>query len=129
MQLLGAMLLISIAISILMAFLGFNDLGKVGEVILKLREASPLLLIYLLVVRVVAEEVFFRGFLLKRIGLVLSTALFGIAHISYGSITEIVGALILGGLLAKAYERNGNLLPNIFAHLFYNLIFVSIILA
>jgi hypothetical protein len=127
-QLLGAMLVISIAISLITAFIGFNDLGKVGDVILKLKETSPLLLIYLLIVRVIAEEVFFRGFLLKRIGLIPSTALFGIAHISYGSFTEIIGALILGAVLAKAFERNGNLLPNIFAHMFYNLIFVAFML-
>ena len=123
------MLFISIAISVIMAFAGFNDLGKVGEVVQKLQESSPLFLIYLLVVRVIAEEVFFRGFLVKRIGWVSATVLFGIAHVSYGSITEIFGVLILGGLLAKAYLRNGNIVPNIVAHMFYNLIFVSFMLA
>lgn len=128
-QLLGAMLFISIAISAITAFAGFNDLSKVEEVVQKLQESSPLFLIYLLVVRVIAEEVFFRGFLVKRIGWVPATALFGIAHVSYGSITEVFGALILGGLLAKAYERNGNIVPNIVAHMFYNLIFVLFMLA
>ena len=127
-QLLGAILVISIAISLIVTFFGFNDLGKVGDVVLKLRETSPLLLIYLLVARVIAEEVFFRGFLLKRIGLIPSTLLFGIAHISYGSVAEIIGALILGAVLAKAFEKNGNLIPNIFAHMFYNLIFVAFML-
>ena len=123
------MLFISIVISAIMAFAGVNDLGKVGEVVHKLQESSPLFLIYLLVVRVIAEEVFFRGFLVKRIGWILATALFGIAHVSYGSITEVFGALVLGGLLAKAYERNGNLIPNIVAHMFYNLIFIAFMLA
>ena len=126
---LGALFFLSIAISIIMAFAGFNDLDKVGEVVTALGKASPAFLAYLLIVRVIAEEVFFRGFLVKRIGWIGSTALFGIAHISYGSVTEVVGALVLGALLAKAYERNGNLLPNIVAHMFYNLIFVAFILA
>jgi len=37
---------------------------------------------------------------------------------------EVFGAVVLGGVLAKAFEKNGNLIPNILAHMVYNLIFV-----
>ena len=128
-QLLGALIIVSFAISGIMFFLGFNDLARVGEQVERIKAVSPMLLLYLLVVRVVAEEIFFRGFLIQRIGWIPSTVLFAIAHVSYGSVTEVLGALVLGALLAKAYERNRNIVPNIVAHMFYNLIFVAFMLA
>ena len=129
MQLLGALIIVSFAISVIMFFLGFNDLSRVGEQVERIKAISPLLLLYLLVVRVIAEEIFFRGFLIQKIGWIPSTALFGMAHFSYGSVTEVLGALVLGAILAKAYERNRNIVPNIVAHMFYNLIFVALMLA
>ena len=129
MQLLGALIIVSFAISAIMFFLGFNDLSRVGEQVERIKAISPLLLLYLLVVRVIAEEIFFRGFLIQKIGWIPSTALFGMAHFSYGSVTEVLGALVLGAILAKAYERNRNIVPNIVAHMFYNLIFVALMLA
>ncbi len=101
---------------------------KVYEQVNLIRQEAPLFLVYLLVVRVFAEEVFFRGFLVKRIGALGSSFAFGLAHIFYGSATEIAGAIILGFVLAKSFEANKNLLPNIFAHFLYNLIIVFILL-
>lgn len=52
----------------------------------------------------VVEETFFRGFLQPRIGLVLSTALFALAHLSYGQPFMLVGITLLSliyGLLVR----------------------------
>lgn len=52
----------------------------------------------------VVEETFFRGFLQPRIGLVLSTALFALAHLSYGQPFLLVGITLLSltyGLLVR----------------------------
>ena len=125
-HLLAALIVVSFALSALLSVLQANDLEKVRATIELLRQKSMLIFVYLLIVRVVSEEIFFRGFLVNKIGKLGSTILFGLAHAFYGSIAEITGALILGYLLAHAYEKNQNLLPNIFAHIVYNWVVIAL---
>jgi len=86
---------------------------------------SPLLLIYFFIVRVFLEEYFFRAFLVPRVGVVVSSVLFGLTHYGYGSAGEIIGAIVLGMILAIAYKQHGRILPNYIGHLLYNLVAIS----
>jgi hypothetical protein len=114
----AGMLVVSFLVSLTFILTGSSDLWRVQGIITSF---NPLFLVYLLVVRVSTEEIFFRAFLVKRIGVTLSAILFGVMHLFYGSITEVVGAIALGGILGLAFQRNQNLYPNILAHFFYNL--------
>jgi membrane protease YdiL (CAAX protease family) len=52
----------------------------------------------------VVEELFFRGFLQPRIGILLSTVIFAVAHLSYGQPFMLVGITLLSltyGLLVR----------------------------
>ena len=72
-----------------------------------------------------AEETFFRGFLFAGIskrwgyswGVIVSGALFAIAHFGSGGLVPI---FILGMLLAWLYINTGSLWPCILAHFAYN---------
>jgi membrane protease YdiL (CAAX protease family) len=72
-----------------------------------------------------AEETFFRGFLFAGIskrwgyswGVIVSGALFAVAHVGSGGLVPI---FILGMLLAWLYIKTGSLWPCIFAHFAYN---------
>ncbi|MCK9292853.1 MAG: CPBP family intramembrane glutamic endopeptidase [archaeon] len=109
--------IISISLSTIFTFVGLDDLHLVSSTILSI----PLLYIfYLFVIRVFLEEWFFRGFLVNRIGVYLSSLLFAIGHISYGSIVEVIGAFILGVVLGKYYLKTKNLWVNYLAHFLYN---------
>ncbi len=120
------LLVVLIALSFLIAFFAsffiVNDIEKIYAQVQSIKESSPFFLAYLLVVRVIAEEIFFRGFLVKQTGAFFSTAVFSLAHVFYGSIMEVIGVFVLGFVLAKAFERNKTLIPNIVAHFLYNLI-------
>jgi membrane protease YdiL (CAAX protease family) len=77
----------------------------------------------------ICEEVFFRGFIfpaLARWGvpaaIVVSGALFGIAHQSYKTFIPIFG---IGMIFALAYFKSGNILTTVLAHFAYNCISVS----
>ncbi|MCD6247734.1 MAG: CPBP family intramembrane metalloprotease [Candidatus Diapherotrites archaeon] len=113
-------LLISAILFLIFSFFGIDDTSKVNE---RVRTLGVALTVYVLVVRVPAEEIFFRGFLVKKIGIVPASLIFGLAHYGYGSIAEIIGAFVLGLVFSYAYKRNNNLLPNIIAHSLYNLLF------
>ena len=77
------------------------------------------------IVAPLAEETFFRGFLFAGIskrwgyswGVIVSGALFAVAHFGSGGLVPI---FILGMLLAWLYKRTGSLWPCILAHFAYN---------
>jgi len=108
--------------------LQFNDLENVGTAIDKIMQLSPFLLAYLLIVRVFAEEVFFRGFLVRKLGVVPSTVVFALAHSLYFSYAEVLGAFVLGLVLATWFSRKKNIYPVLAAHFLYNLMAVMLIL-
>jgi membrane protease YdiL (CAAX protease family) len=62
------------------------------------------------------EEFFFRGWLQKRIGLILSTVLFAIAHAGYGQPFLLVGVTIVSLVIGYTFYRTRNLWPCIIAH-------------
>jgi len=111
------MFVISYAISLVAMFFGAQDLNLVSSTIVALPITYVL---YLFVVRVFLEEWFFRGFLVNKVGVIISSVLFAAGHILYGSITEVIGAFVLGVLLARYYLKTGNLWITFIAHFIYN---------
>jgi membrane protease YdiL (CAAX protease family) len=64
----------------------------------------------------VVEEAFFRGFLQPRIGLVFSTALFALAHWSYGEPFMLVGVTVLSVVYGLLARRRGDVWAAAAAH-------------
>jgi membrane protease YdiL (CAAX protease family) len=62
------------------------------------------------------EEAFFRGWLQKRVGLVLSTIAFVIAHAGYGQPLMMIGISIVSVIIGITFYRTKNLVPCIVAH-------------
>lgn len=62
------------------------------------------------------EEAFFRGFLQKRVGLVLSTIVFALAHAGYGQPFMLIGIVIISLIIGITFWRTKNLWPCIVAH-------------
>ncbi len=75
----------------------------------------------------VSEEVFFRGFLLPRVGLVAQALLFSLLHLSYVNVLEIVLTLALGFALGILRRRTGSLWGPIAAHFAFD--FVELLVA
>lgn len=71
------------------------------------------------------EEIFFRGFLFQGFrarygwgrGLLLSSAIFGAAHLDP---VALIPTFILGCLLAYLYQRSNSIWPGVFFHVFIN---------
>ena len=116
-----------VLLSIILTFLGLNDLEKVSEVI-ALNSQNLVLYILLMAILVFFEEFFFRAFLINRIGLIPSSLIFGLAHVGYFSIAEMIGAFALGLLLAYWFKQNKSIVQNYFGHLLYNLFAITLYL-
>ncbi len=73
------------------------------------------------------EEIFFRGFAVPRIGIVLSALIFGLLHYGYGSTfgIEIIAAFIFGLLAGYVFKKTGSLYPSLTAHILVNLLAAS----
>ncbi|PNX50567.1 MAG: hypothetical protein BV456_06305 [Thermoplasmata archaeon M8B2D] len=93
---------------------------------------SPPVLFLLVTVIPVAEEIFFRGFLLEKIesfagqniAIVATSILFGIAHMGYGKLYPAVFPMIMGLLLAYIVIKTKNLFASIFAHVSFNAVVI-----
>src|SRR5205823_3631549 len=62
------------------------------------------------------EEAFFRGWLQKRIGLILSTMLFALAHSGLGQPVLLIGVSIISLIIGFTFYRTKNLIPGVIAH-------------
>ncbi len=78
--------------------------------------------LFLAIVGPIDEEVFFRGFLVPRLGILISALLFGILHAGYDSSfgIEIIAAFIFGLLAGYVFKRTKSLYPSIIAHVLVN---------
>lgn len=68
----------------------------------------------------VVEEWFFRGFLQPRMGIVLSTLLFALAHFSYGQPFMLVGITLLSLIYGLLVQWRQNIWPAIAAHTLFD---------
>lgn len=62
------------------------------------------------------EEAFFRGWLQKRVGLILSTLLFALAHSGLGQPLLLIGVAIISLIIGFTFYRTRNLIPGVIAH-------------
>ncbi len=109
---------ISLVLGIALALAGVSDSQKIADKV----AAFPLeVLVFAIIITPVAEEIFFRGFLQQKIGLIPSAMIFAAAHIAYFSVSEIAGALAIGLLLGVIFKYSKSIYAVIIAHALYNL--------
>lgn len=68
------------------------------------------------------EEVFFRGFLQPRIGLLAQAVVFSLAHLNYANVLELVVTFALGLAFGLMRQKTGSLWAPIAAHFLFNLL-------
>ncbi len=111
--------------SVLLSVFNLDDSSKVAVVI---SEFSLLTIIISSTLGPFAEEVFFRGFLQKYLGVFIAALIFAGLHFGFGSVTEIIGAFTAGIILGYWVKyRSVSLWPAIAAHGFYNLVSILLV--
>jgi len=115
----------TIFLNVLLHSLGINDSELVAN---KILQFSPAIIPIAIFIGPVAEELFFRGYLQNKIGLIFSTLTFAVLHFSYGSISELIGVLGIGLVLGLSYKySNNNIYVPMIAHILYNTLAITII--
>lgn len=85
-------------------------------------------LLFAVAVGPVTEEIFFRGLLCKRFGILPSAIVFGLVHLTYGSIYQVVGTFTIGLVLGYLFSKSQSIVPGILVHSAYNLFSIVIVL-
>lgn len=147
---LASLFIAALVLGIVLSFFGPSDISNVSEALKSARD-NGIVFALSLTLGVALEELFFRGFLVKFLGnllwkragkarsklsvffrkysgALLSSAFFGLLHFGYASFAEILGAFVLGMVLALCFLKYKNLYANIYAHLLWNSL-VLIVLA
>lgn len=119
------MFVLLVVLSFSFTALGVTDSEKVVQV---LRNQPPEMLFVALTLAPFAEELFFRGYLQKRVGVIVASALFAVLHYSYGSISEIIAAFFLSLLIGLEMRKHGDLNSCVIAHAVFNAFTVIIAL-
>lgn len=80
--------------------------------------------VFVILIAPVLEEILFRGILVNKVGVVLSSILFSVIHIGSGDLYSIIYpaiiTFIIGLALGTAYKKTKSLLLVILAHSIYN---------
>lgn len=120
-KLLAIVFVFEVAISLFSQVTSIQLPTNVGTVL----QGFPLyFLVFSFLIAPINEEIMFRGFLVPRIGIVLSAIIFAILHSGYASISEFAAALLFGLVAGYYYRKTGSLYATIFAHIAVNLITV-----
>lgn len=69
----------------------------------------------------VGEEILFRGILMRRLGVFGQAAVFGLAHIGYGTILQVAVPALLALFFGYLVRRTGSLWGAIVAHTLFDL--------
>ncbi len=124
----GVLAVMAIAGLVAGAASGFEDLPTEAPKMVLWMGGLPVLFRFMVSVSAgVVEEVFFRGFLMPRAGLVVSNVLFVLAHLSYEQPTMLLGV----GLLSVAFSWltlwRGNIWAAVIAHFLFDAIQLLVI--
>jgi len=123
--------LFTIFVELVVDFFGINASTGVEEVL----SGNLILILSAIFISPICEEIFFRATLLdflekniknENISIILSSFVFSIFHLGYGSVLEILGAFVAGVVFAFTYKKSKTIIAPIFGHFLYN--FLSIIL-
>ncbi len=87
--------------------------------------------IYSAIIEPINEEIFFRGFLVPRIGILASSLIFGFAHYTYYSTfgIEVIAAFAFGTMAGYVFKKTKSIYPGIIAHILVNSLAVIVMLA
>ena len=117
-----AVLLAVGGLALLLKSLGYGDvLPEAAPELITFMASLPVLLRLALSLSAgVVEEIFFRGFLQRRIGIGMSTLFFVLAHLTYEAPLMLVGVTLLSLSFAGLTAVRGNVWPAVAAHTLFD---------
>ncbi len=124
-KLFGIIFILEIATSLISQATGVQIPTNVSQV---LGNEPIYFLLFAAFISPINEEIFFRGFLVPRIGIIFSAIIFAVLHAGYASLSEFVAALIFGILAGYYFKKYGSLYSTILAHFLVNFLTIMVLI-
>ena len=83
---------------------------------------TPAVIVAVPILAAITEEVYFRGYLQPRIGIIGSSLLFGLVHSGYGTLLQLVAPFFLGLLFGYLFQRTRSLWAPIAGHFLFDFV-------
>lgn len=121
----------SLIIGISLKFIGYNNKSDVANKLIHVLQKDRLLVLFVSLTAGITEELICRGYLLTRlemlinkpaVSIIVSAVFFGILHISYGTIAQVLLPFCLGLLYATHYYKYRNIKVIIACHFLWDFI-------
>jgi len=121
----------SLIIGISLKFIGYNNKSDVANKLIHVLQKDRLLVLFVSLTAGITEELICRGYLLTRleilinkpaVSIAVSAVFFGILHISYGTIAQVLLPFCLGLLYATHYYKYRNIKVIIACHFLWDFI-------
>lgn len=133
--LLGAVMIGLSILSMTMLFTGYKEDHSQLKKITDLFSNHQLLFVFTIITAGVVEELIFRGYLLPRLAklfkntflaVLVTSALFGLLHLGYGNISQVIGPFWMGLVFAAFYVEYRNIKALIIFHTTWDLVSVML---
>ena len=120
-----------VALVLIIQYFDFSTQGERSDEMRDLVYQNLSLMIFTCFTAAVLEELLFRGFILPTfteitnkvwIGVALSSLLFGLMHLSYGTMHQVIIPIYFGIIFSAYYAKYRNLKVVIFCHFIWNLV-------
>lgn len=120
-------LLLNLALTSILKYMQVDIKNPVAEKIAM--SLSPASIVFVSILQSTGEEIFFRGFLLRKFqeklswlaAIAITSLLFGLAHLSYGTWYQVLMPTIIGLLLGYTVIKTESLYSSITAHVTLNM--------
>ncbi len=131
-----AMVFAMLITSLIVKLCGFNIASNKLNEVAQILHSNKLLLVFTALTAGITEELIFRGYLLSRLqtlfankylSIIISAILFGIVHISFGTIHQIIGPIFIGLILAFHYQKYRNIKILIITHFLWDLVTIMLL--
>ena len=121
----------SLVIVISLKLIGFNNKSDIADKLVAILHKDRLLVLFVSLTAGITEELICRGYLFSRlemlinkpaVSIVVSAIFFGILHISYGTIAQVLLPFCLGLIYASYYYKYRNIRVIIICHFLWDFV-------
>ena len=132
---LGSIIAIAIPVFVILNLFHLGKASTRGNELRAILQANRPLLLFIALSAGITEEFIFRGYLLPRfeilfknsyIAIIVSSILFGLLHLGYRTIGQVVGPFIIGLVLSVYYWKYRNIAIPIISHFLWDFVSFSL---
>jgi len=129
--LITCILILSVGVSSIESYYGYTDQSKKLDAMLLIFKNNKPILFFTVATAALVEELFFRGYLMPRLHIILksslaavliSSVLFGFAHAGFNNVVQMINAGFIGLISAVYYQKYRNLNVLIASHFIIDII-------